>query len=123
MGGSTLQFVEETVELMKLVQRERVQQRPAEHNVDESLSQIMEESVEVVKTVFLERISERICEQSGVIEEPKISIQEQILQSTREQFLDVPVPRFSQARFARSFVEKYTDRNSLSRLRLKRWRG
>ena len=42
---------------------------------------------------FQERISERICEQGGVIEVSKISRQDRMLQSTREQFLDVRVPR------------------------------
>ena len=46
-----------------------------------------------MKIVLPERISERICELSGVVEVPRISCKDQILQSTREQFLDVPVPR------------------------------
>ena len=56
----------------------------------------MEESFEVVKIVLPERISERICEQSGVVKVPTISSQDRMLQSIKEQFLDVPVRRMTE---------------------------
>ena len=40
---------------------ERVQQRPVEHVLDESISQNLKESFEDVKVVHPERYSDRIC--------------------------------------------------------------
>ena len=80
----------ETVEVATLIPRERVQQQTAEHIVDEPVPQIKVEIVEVVHIVPQERIW-RISEQIVVIEVPKISSQDRILQRTVEQILDESV--------------------------------
>ena len=61
--------------------------------MDGSFSQNLKERFEVVKVVFPERVSEIIFEESGVFKVPTSSSQDRMLQSIREQFLDVPVPR------------------------------
>ena len=81
------QFAQETGEMATLAPHDRVQQRPHEHIVDESISQITETTFEVVKIVAEERISERICEQVVGAPVPQEEIVEQIAD------MPVPVPR------------------------------
>ena len=62
------QIMGEIVEVAKIVQQERVQQRTVEEIIDVPVPQCVEESVEVIKAIPQERISERTCEQ--IMDEP-----------------------------------------------------
>ena len=73
------QYPEETVEMLKLVSQERVQQ----WTVDAPRPQDTD--------VLPKRVSERISEQCGVIEVPETASQDRRLQRTVVQYLDVSV--------------------------------
>ena len=78
---------QETVEVVRVVLRERVQQHTVERMVDTSIPQIGEGSVAVVERFPQEPISERICEQSEVIEVTETASQDRNLQPTVTQIL------------------------------------
>ena len=97
------------VEVVKLIPRERVQNRTVEHNVNVLVPCIQHEIVELLQLFLQEHISVRIVEQ---IKEHIVLIAKAIPHELIEQLVDVPVHQMERVVQMSFFLESL--RNCLS---------
>ena len=81
-------IIEEIVEVVRLIQQERIQQRTVEQTVDVPVPQVVEEMVDVLQIILLERISERIIDR--IVDVPVVMQSQVRIIQTVQKKMEVP---------------------------------